>query len=437
MTTENTVTQGGEQLLRSGRPNPKHISQLKQKPASPKLTASASASSSATSGKKRRNNNGQSFYGNPVLRKAPQAPRRFKSSYILFFMAKQDEIKQVLPKGASVGDVSKRSSQLWKALSAEERAYWNERAEQDKLRYLKEKNEYTGPWQVPYKRAKKNPLAPKRPMSSFLFFSKERRKAIKDKHPNMKNTEISSILGEQWRNATEEERRPHIEMEQRERLKYRVALEKFNREEEARKKKEAEELAEAKLVVTAAKNINRSPSPSPPSPVALNMNTDTNSALSNYSAMAGQQMGQQQQEPYHPAPFAASPVQLNISNNTNSSSSISGSNIAIANAMHFEQQLQQSYQQNYPSSLYMPRSNYNTMAAPLAPTAHSSEPQYLFHQQHQNYDRQEQPQPQPQPSPINVNAEARQPSPSVGLDAAFENPFFFDHEHDSFNAALQ
>mmetsp|Transcript_2119 Transcript_2119/g.2572 ORF Transcript_2119/g.2572 Transcript_2119/m.2572 type:complete len:121 (-) Transcript_2119:181-543(-) len=102
MTTENTVTQGGEQLLRSGRPNPKHISQLKQKPASPKLTASASASSSATSGKKRRNNNGQSFYGNPVLRKAPQAPRRFKSSYILFFMAKQDEIKQVLPKGASV-----------------------------------------------------------------------------------------------------------------------------------------------------------------------------------------------------------------------------------------------------------------------------------------------------------------------------------------------
>ena len=37
-----------------------------------------------------------------VLRKAPQAPRRFKSSYILFFMAKQDEIKSTLPDGSSV-----------------------------------------------------------------------------------------------------------------------------------------------------------------------------------------------------------------------------------------------------------------------------------------------------------------------------------------------
>lgn len=37
-----------------------------------------------------------------VLRKNPQAPRRFKSSYILFFMAKQEEIKRSLPKGSSV-----------------------------------------------------------------------------------------------------------------------------------------------------------------------------------------------------------------------------------------------------------------------------------------------------------------------------------------------
>lgn len=129
-----------------------------------------------------------------ILRKAPQAPRRFKSSYILFFMAKQDEIKRSLPSGSSVsfplginqptfqtnlfhfseyiiqlnniifyysslspkvGDVSKKSSQLWKSLPAEERAYWDERADQDKQRYLREKDAYTGPWQVPYKRAKK------------------------------------------------------------------------------------------------------------------------------------------------------------------------------------------------------------------------------------------------------------------------------------------
>ena len=37
-----------------------------------------------------------------TLRKAPQAPKRFKSSYILFFMAKQQEIKDALGPSATV-----------------------------------------------------------------------------------------------------------------------------------------------------------------------------------------------------------------------------------------------------------------------------------------------------------------------------------------------
>ena len=37
-----------------------------------------------------------------TLRKAPQAPKRFKSSYILFFMAKQQEIKSSIGPNAGV-----------------------------------------------------------------------------------------------------------------------------------------------------------------------------------------------------------------------------------------------------------------------------------------------------------------------------------------------
>lgn len=36
------------------------------------------------------------------IRKPPEAPKRFKSSYILFFMAKQKEIKEELGEGVSV-----------------------------------------------------------------------------------------------------------------------------------------------------------------------------------------------------------------------------------------------------------------------------------------------------------------------------------------------
>ena len=90
-----------------------------------------------------------------TLRKAPQAPKRFKSSYICFFMAKQPEIKEALGDKASVTEVSKRSAEMWRELPAEERAHWDDVAAKDKQRYMVGKASYTGPWQVPWKRAKK------------------------------------------------------------------------------------------------------------------------------------------------------------------------------------------------------------------------------------------------------------------------------------------
>ena len=47
------------------------------------------------------------------LRKAPGAPKRFKSSYICFFMENQPAIKRELGEKASVSDVSKRSAEMW------------------------------------------------------------------------------------------------------------------------------------------------------------------------------------------------------------------------------------------------------------------------------------------------------------------------------------
>mmetsp|Transcript_7210 Transcript_7210/g.10329 ORF Transcript_7210/g.10329 Transcript_7210/m.10329 type:complete len:421 (-) Transcript_7210:305-1567(-) len=173
-----------------------------------------------------------------TLRKAPQAPKRFKSSYILFFMAKQEEIKQNLGPGASVGEVSKKSSQLWKSLSQEERQKWDEKARKDKERYMIEKAKYTGPWQVPYKRNKKDPSAPKRPMSAFLFFSQDKRRKIKEENGGIRNTEVSRVLGEMWKNASDEERKPHIEREARERAKYKTEMATWRKNEEERKVKE-------------------------------------------------------------------------------------------------------------------------------------------------------------------------------------------------------
>lgn len=96
---------------------------------------------------------------------------------------------------------------------------------------------------MPYKRAKKDPSAPKRPMSAFLYYSQGRRKDIKDRFPDMKNTEVSRLLGEHWRNASEEERSPFIEKEKVEREKYKIAIADWRTDYE--KKKEEQKKMEA------------------------------------------------------------------------------------------------------------------------------------------------------------------------------------------------
>lgn len=183
-----------------------------------------------------------------VLRKAPNAPKRFKSSYICFFMAKQPEIKKELGDEATVSNISKRSAEMWKNLSTEERQHWDEVAAKDKQRFMIEKSQYTGPWQVPWKRAKKDPSAPKRPMSAFLYFSQGRRSQIKADNPDMRNTQVSRILGEMWRNLSDEERKPHVEKERKEREKYKIAIAEWKKEheakQEAQRKLDAEQQAQ-------------------------------------------------------------------------------------------------------------------------------------------------------------------------------------------------
>ena len=44
---------------------------------------------------------------------------------------------------------------MWRNLSPQERMYWDQQAKLEKERYSREKETYTGSWQVPHKRVKK------------------------------------------------------------------------------------------------------------------------------------------------------------------------------------------------------------------------------------------------------------------------------------------
>jgi len=103
---------------------------------------------------------------------------------------------------------------------------------------MNEKATYTGPWQVPSKRARKDPSAPKRSMSAFLYFALIERPKIKEKNPDMANTDVSRLLGELWRAASEEDKRPFVEQEKKEREKYKVAMEEWKKQKEIKEEEE-------------------------------------------------------------------------------------------------------------------------------------------------------------------------------------------------------
>lgn len=215
-----------------------------------------------------------------TLRKAPQAPKRFKSNYILFFEHVQEAIRAELDGKSSAPAVSKKASVMWRNITPEEREHWDKEALKEKERYLAEKAAYTGPWQVPHKRAKKDPSAPKRNPSAFLLYSQDRRKQLKLTHPGLKNTEISQILGKDWRAASEEDKRPHIEREQKERIQYKIEMENW-RQKQASSQNNNEKKEEAEQIQMTRSSIVVPPPVATPPPVVATGDHDLDLDLGN------------------------------------------------------------------------------------------------------------------------------------------------------------
>jgi HMG (high mobility group) box len=147
---------------------------------------------------------------------------------------------------------------------------------------------YTGPMHVPNKRIKKPLGAPKRAMSSFLSFSQLMRPEIRLQYPNMKNTDVSSVLADKWHEATEEEKRPHIERELKDREKYHEDMARWKEDEhdrlEASKAQRAADQAamdDAARLQSSLTNSNPSQQPFPSiwaAMIAVNETGDTGSA---------------------------------------------------------------------------------------------------------------------------------------------------------------
>ncbi|CAL9735259.1 non-histone chromosomal protein 6A [Monosporozyma servazzii] len=58
-------------------------------------------------------------------------------------------------------------------------------------------------------RRKKDPNAPKRALSAYMFFANENRDIIKSENPDVTFGQVGKLLGERWKALSVEDREPY------------------------------------------------------------------------------------------------------------------------------------------------------------------------------------------------------------------------------------
>ena len=62
---------------------------------------------------------------------------------------------------------------------------------------------------VKQKRAKKDPNAPKRGLSAYMFFANEQRENVREENPGISFGQVGKILGERWKALNDKQRVPY------------------------------------------------------------------------------------------------------------------------------------------------------------------------------------------------------------------------------------
>jgi len=144
--------------------------------------------------------------------KDPNAPKKARSAYLFYCSDEREAIKkedsELNSKEITVElgvrwNILKEST---KSRDKKRHAKFSHLAEEDRDRYLSEKAEYTPPANLQLLtggRKKKDPNAPKRGKSSYIFFCAAERESVNKDNPEMAPKEITRELGRRWNELKE------------------------------------------------------------------------------------------------------------------------------------------------------------------------------------------------------------------------------------------
>lgn len=79
------------------------------------------------------------------------------------------------------------------------------------------------------KGTKKDKEAPKRPLSAYMFFSRDQRERTKAENPTASFGEIGRILGATWKEMSESQKKPYIDMAERDKVRAETEKAAYNK----------------------------------------------------------------------------------------------------------------------------------------------------------------------------------------------------------------
>ena len=149
----------------------------------------------------------------PKPMKDPNAPKKPLSAYFLYSQEERLKVKGEFP-DFSITDIAKELGRRWATLDPGLKQSYEDRYHDSRKDYESALTAYR-----PQKK-KKDPNAPKQPLSAYFLFSQEERDKVKLENPSYSICEVAKELGKRWAEMAPEVKQRYQQMAEDARQKY-------------------------------------------------------------------------------------------------------------------------------------------------------------------------------------------------------------------------
>lgn len=187
--------------------------------------------------------------------KDPNAPKKPLSAYFLFSQEERLKVKAENP-DYSITEVAKELGKRWATLQPDIKNSYEQRYQDARRVYESEMNNYKP-------KKKKDPNAPKQPLSAYFIFSTEERLKVKEENPGFSICEVAKELGRRWAEMDPGVKQRYQQRAEEERQKYDTDMANYRQGNlaNAAAANQQQQQAVTTVVATAAAADNHASSP--------------------------------------------------------------------------------------------------------------------------------------------------------------------------------